>query len=622
MCGICGQFNFGTGTPVEPDVIERMTRTLTHRGPDDEGFYYSGPLGLGFRRLSIIDLEGGHQPMSDEDDKIWVILNGEIYNFPDLRRTLEGDGFVFKTNADTEVIVNGYKRWGPAVLDHLNGMFGVAIWDDEKKTLMIARDRMGIKPVYYSLDGDRLFFGSEIRAILAAGDAPPSVDPVGLNLFLQYRYTPSPLTVFAGIRKLAPGTRLMVREGSATIERWWKFKPEPFDPMPSDGQAVDELAGLYERAVKRQLISDVPLGLLLSGGVDSGLLLALMNLYGHPWKTFSIGFGAGFKDDELGMAARTADILKAPNFSVELDRQMFESSMPAIIAALEEPVAAPSVVPMYHLCRRAREEVKVVLVGQGPDELCGGYKRHLGVQYGEHWRALPRWIRGPVGGVLSRLPRNETVKRALHSLDVTSRMQRYKQVFSLVPGETMANLFHDGLLPDRAGDEILECWSDLEPLMGGTDELGGLQFLEIRSSLPDELLMYGDKLSMAHGLEARVPYLDQDIVEYVERLSASFKVRRGSRKWVHRQVSKRFLPSEIIKRKKLGFAAPVDEWFRDSMSGKMDAILTENDSKIYEFLRPQAIHHLVEDHRSGRSNNSKILFSIVMFEEWLRHYVP
>jgi asparagine synthase (glutamine-hydrolysing) len=620
MCGICGQYNFGSGEDVDRAVIEKMTATLVHRGPDDKGFHLSGPLGFGFRRLSIIDLDTGHQPMSDEEDSVWVILNGEIYNFPELRRNLENLGYAFRTRADTEVLVHGYKEWGLDVLQRLNGMFGLAIWDEKKKLLMIARDRMGIKPLYYSLDRDTLLFGSEIRAILAAKRQRPSPNAAALNMFLQYRYTPSPLTVFDGIRKLAPGTRLVIRDGSASVERWWTFKPEPFDPMPDPERAVEEVGGLYKRAVERQLISDVPVGVLLSGGLDSGLLLALMNLYGRAWKTFTVGYGSDFADDELALAARTAELMNSPNYGVELDREMFEESMPAIIESLEEPVAATSVVPMYHLCRKAREEVKVVLIGQGPDELFGGYLRHLGVRYGGLWRSMPGWLRGGLGSVLGRLPRNETVKRALYSLDVDSRMERYRQVFSIVPDESMARLFKRGVLPDE-GEGILDCWRDLEPLMESTDELGGLQFIEIRSSLPDELLMYGDKLSMAHGLEGRVPYLDQEVVEYVERLSASFKVRGRSRKWLHREVGKRFVPEEISARRKLGFASPVDEWFRESVAGEMLTTLSDEGSMIYGYLEHNEVKRLVDDHRSGRSNNFKILFSIVVLDEWLKKFM-
>jgi asparagine synthase (glutamine-hydrolysing) len=622
MCGICGQFNFKINAPVNSANIVQMTKSLEHRGPDDQGFYISGPIGLGFRRLSIIDIDGGHQPMSDQDNRVWVIFNGEIYNYQVLKKELENYGHVFRTKSDTEVIVHGYKQWGSDVLDHLNGMFGLAIWDDQRRRLMLARDRMGIKLIYYMIDSNGIFFGSEIRPILAVLDEKPEVDPVALNLFLRYRYTPSPLTLFCGIKKLAPGTRLIVEEGGHyRLERWWNFKPSPFDPMPSLKQAEERLLDLYTRALKRHLISDVPLGLLLSGGLDSGLLLALMNQNGESWKTFTVGYGSNFADDELADAAQTANILKAPNVSLMIDHKTFEEILPRIISTLEEPIASSSVVPMYHVCKRAREDVKVALMGQGPDELFGGYTRHLGVQYGKYWRGLPKWFRVAMSAMMSSLPRSETIRRGLYSLDVPQRIRRYQMVFSLMPGELVDDLFHDGILPLGAGDRIMECWEDLIPLMEHTDELGGLQFLEIRSTLPDELLMYGDKLSMAHGLEVRVPYLDYEVVEYVECLSASFKIRNGSRKWLHRQICKSFLPKEVIRRKKRGFAVNVvDGWFRNSLASKMDGILLEKSSLMYKYLRPHIVQKLLDDHKSGSSDNHKILFSLVVFEEWLRSF--
>jgi asparagine synthase (glutamine-hydrolysing) len=619
MCGICGQFNFATHASVDSAEIKRMTDALVHRGPDDEGQYVSGSIGLGFRRLSIIDLEGGHQPMSDAEGAVHVVFNGEIYNFLQLKTELSGYGHVFRTNSDTEVIVHGYKQWGKDVLDHLNGMFGLAVWDAKRKQLMLARDRMGIKLLYYSLEAGQLRFGSEIRALLACGNGRPEIDPVSLNLFLRYRYTPSPITLFKPIKKLAPGTRLIVDNGVPRIERWWNFEPVPLDPMPSVEQAEEQLLELYKRAVKRQLISDVPLGLLLSGGLDSGLLLALMNQNGNSWKTFTVGFGERFRDDELVAAAQTAQFLKASHVSIELNRETFNASLSKVIAALEEPVATPSVVPMYHLCQRAREDVKVVLMGQGPDELFGGYKRHLGVRYSNYWRALPKWVRKPLGRGLAALPRNETVKRGLSSLEITDRMRMYQHVFSLMPGGLIDNLFQDGSLPQNAGDKILECWDDLVPLMKNTDEMGGLQFLEIRSSLPDELLMYGDKLSMAHGLEARVPFLDHEVVEYVERLAASYKVRWGSRKWLHRRVCSNFVPKEVVRGRKLNFAATiVDDWFRESADQQINGTLLTDDSLIYGYLRPRAVHQLVQEHRCGWRDNHKVLFSLVVLEEWLR----
>ncbi|MEP7072334.1 MAG: asparagine synthase (glutamine-hydrolyzing), partial [Verrucomicrobiota bacterium] len=306
MCGICGQFNFGKQAPVESETISRMARAIAHRGPDDEGYFVSGPIGLGFRRLSIIDLAGGHQPMFDAEETVSVVFNGEIYNYKELRDQLQARGCQFRTASDTEVIVHGYKEWGTDVFSHLNGMFGLAIWDLRRKRLVVARDAMGIKLVYYRIADGVLTFGSEVRAVVAGEECRPEVDPVALNLFLRFRYTPSPRTIFRGIRKLAPGTMLVVEEGKHREERWYNYTPVPFSEKKSEADATEELLELYRGAVKRHLLSDVPLGVLLSGGMDSGLLLALMNEQGGPWPAYTIGYGDAFKDDELVDAAETA----------------------------------------------------------------------------------------------------------------------------------------------------------------------------------------------------------------------------------------------------------------------------------------------------------------------------
>lgn len=619
MCGICGQYNFENPAPVQRRNIEAMTRTITHRGPDDEGYYLEGPLGFGFRRLSIIDLSGGHQPMSDQEESVWVIFNGEIYNFHELKRELEACGHVFRTKSDTEVIIHGYKQWGDEVLNRLNGMFGLAIWDKQRKRLVLARDAMGIKLLYYCVDVGRLYFGSEMRPIREALGDKTEVDPTSLNLFLRYRYTPSPYTILKGIRKLAPGTKLTVENGSYAVSRWYRFKPTPFAPPRTLGDAQEQLLELYKGAVRRQLISDVPVGLLLSGGIDSSLLLALMNLNGNSWPTYTVGYGSSYADDELADAAETARVFGSNHTSVTISESMFEEALPKIVSSLEEPIATSSIVPMYFVCQRARQDVKVALVGQGPDELFGGYKRHLGVRYGALWARLPNWLRTPLASTVVALPRNETLKRGVHSLAIPDRVRRYQHVLSLLPEGQVNDLFQDGLLPPRSGDVILDCWADLTELMSSTDELGGLQFLEVRSTLPDELLMYADKLSMAHGLELRVPYVDKEIVEYVERLPANLKVRYGSRKWLHRRVSGTYLADSVLKRPKRGFAVNVvDNWFRKAMDSKMSQTLLDSNSKIYQYLRPSAVKNMFQRHASGREDHHKILFSLVVFEEWLR----
>jgi asparagine synthase (glutamine-hydrolysing) len=620
MCGICGQYNFAGSKPASPAVVRAMAHAIAHRGPDDEGFHFAGPLGLGFRRLSIIDLAGGHQPMSDREESVWVVFNGEIYNFPELRHELEALGHVFRTRSDTEVIVHGYKQWGSDVLGRLNGMFGLAIWDDRSKKLILARDSAGIKLIYYRVDGGSVVFGSELRAVLAALPERPSIDTTAMNQFLRYRYTPSPLTMYKGIRKLAPGTMAVFENGSFSVRRWYSHRPHRIKSGKPDAEAVEELLDIYKGALKRHLLSDVPVGLLLSGGIDSGLLLGLMDLYGKNWRTYTVGYGKeAYKDDELSDAAETAALFSARHTEVALNRDTFELSLHQIVSVLEEPIAASSIVPMYYVCERARRDVKVALVGQGPDELFGGYTRHLGVQYGTHWRRLPSWLRQGLEAGIHRLPRNEALKRGVQALNIEDRMQRYQNVFSLMPGDEVDGLFRGGHLADGAGDGVRDQWRELEPEMEGSDELGGFQVLEIRSSLPDELLMYADKLSMAHGLEVRVPFLDKEVIEFAQRLPASFKVRLGQRKWLHRRVCEKFLPQAILARKKRGFAVNVvDEWFHGAMSSKLAGYLLDGNSLMFEYLKPQAVSRLLEEHRRGQRDNHKMLFSMVVLEEWLR----
>ena len=620
MCGITGQYNFASGAPVDRGRLEDMTRSIRHRGPDDEGFYFSDSLGFGFRRLSILDLsEAGHQPMSDSTGRYWIVFNGEIYNFKELRSELESLGRQFRSTSDTEVIIEGYAEWGDEILNKLNGMFGIAIWNEPEKRLLLARDPMGIKPVYYTIENGTLIFGSEIRCVRAGKENPPGFDSQALSLFLRYRYTPAPATAYEGISKLAPGERLVVENGQVRINRWYEFTPTPFPKEPSDEEAAETLLELYRAAVKRHLISDVPVGLLLSGGIDSGLLLGLMSEHGKDWPTFTVGYGANYKNDELIDAADTARCYNSRHTEVRIDRDSFEENLPKIIESLEEPVATSSIVPMYFVCKRAREDVKVVLIGQGPDELLGGYTRHLGVAYSSLWRMLPSVVQSPLIAAANALPRSESIKRGAYSLGVADRLRRYQQVFSIVPGETIDSIFQPGILPANSGDAVLDYWSVHRRDIDHLDELGGFQLLELRSSLADELLMYGDKLSMAHSLEGRVPFLDRTIVEYVQRLPARFKVRAGQRKWLHRNVCRKYLSAETIKRKKRGFAHDVvDDWFRSSMKGKIDSVLRDHTSEIFQILDSKNVASLLDDHRSGVTNNSKLLFSLVVLEEWLR----
>jgi asparagine synthase (glutamine-hydrolysing) len=447
------------------------------------------------------------------------------------------------------------------------------------------------------------------------------VDPLALNLFLKYRYTPSPLTVFRGVRKLAPGAMLIAENGTCREERWYTYTPVPFDPQPDGEEATRELLHLYRKAVERHLLSDVPVGILLSGGLDSGLLLALMNEHGGSWPAYTVGYGETFEDDELKDAAESAAILGARHVPVRLDREEFVRALPAIVGSLEEPIASSSIVPMYFVSRRAREDVKVAIIGQGPDELFCGYTRHIGVRYGESWRGLPGPLRRIVGAAVNQLPRNAAMKRGVYALGVDDRLRRYQHVFSLAPADLIDGLFRPGLLNgEQEGPPSF--WRSLLPEMAHLDDLGGFQHLELRSSLPDELLMFGDKLSMAHSLEVRVPYLDRTVVEFAQRLGASLKIRGRSGKWIHRQVCRQHLPPALLGRKKRAFAVNVvDSWFNASVEGELPGMLLDPDSLMFELLDPRPVRTLLDDHRSGRHDNHKLLFSLVMVEQWLRQIV-
>ena len=619
MCGIVGQFNYANDAPVDELTLRRMAHSISHRGPDDEGFFFDRNIGLGFRRLSIIDFSGGHQPMSDFDQSVWVVFNGEIYNYVELRAELESKGHQFQTRSDTEVIVHGYKEWGVNVLKHFNGMFGLAIWDVQKRRLVAARDAMGIKLVYYRVTNAQLTFGSEIRAVMAANNLSSNVDPIALNRYLRFRYVPSPLTMFSDICKLAPGEMLKVENGQFKVERWYDYMPTPFDHPKEDEEAADELMNLYRAAVKRHLLSDVPVGILLSGGLDSGLLLALMNEQGKAWPAFTVGYGESFEDDELADAAETARQFQANFIPVKIDRTEYEHSFAKIVNALEEPVASSSIVPMYFVCQRAKKEVKVVLIGQGPDELFAGYKRHIGVHYGNFWRRLPSPLRWLMGTAVNALPRNETLKRGIQSLGIDDRLLRYHNIFSLAPSSTIDGLFQDGVLPKNQDHRSVSHWQELLPQMKYLDELGAFQLIELRSSLPDELLMFADKLSMTHSLEVRVPYLDRTVVEFAQRLGSGFFIRNRQQKWIHRQVCRDYLPTQTLKRKKRGFAVNVvDDWFRTSVQGPFTETLLNEKSLMFNLLKRDPVQKLLKDHRSGRHDNHKLLFSLVMFEQWLR----
>ena len=556
--------------------------------------------------------------MASADGAVHLVFNGEIYNFRELRHQLVGMGCSFTTSSDTEVVLHGYRQWGLGVFSRMNGMFAIAIWDVERQQLVLTRDRFGIKPLYFTKTPDALHFSSELRGLPQG--ATRSVDPEALHILLQYGYTPSPITMFAEVERLPAGHLLVANAEGVTVQRWYDIDATPFAHQPSDADAARRLLELYRSAARHQLVSDVPVGLLLSGGLDSGLLLALINEEEPSHATFSVGYGAAFAADELGQAAETARALGSPNFPTRLDRDEFEASLRKVIGIIEEPIASPSVVPMYLLSQAARRERKVVMMGQGVDELFGGYGRHLGTRYGRLYRGLPQAVRSLVDrGLGAAFAGKEIIRRGLDSLGEPDRLTRYQRVFSIRQPELVSAIFRDGaagLAPHR---RVLQAWSPFLPAVEQAPELEGLQVLELTTFLPDHLLLYADKLSMAWGLEVRVPYLDHEVVQFAVRLDSRFKIRRGERKWLHRKLCREFLPPRIVNRPKGNFGATVvRDWLRSSAESRFDQVLMSDDSHLYQYLNPATIRALLQAHKTGREDHHKFLYHLVVIEDWLQ----
>jgi len=619
MCGICGIYNYRSGELASRPLVDAMAHSIRHRGPDDDGFLVDGPLGFGFRRLSIIDLTTGHQPIANEDETCWVILNGEIYNYRTLRDELVGAGHRFRTQSDTETIVHGYEAWGDDVTNRLNGIFDFALWDAPRRRLLLARDHLGVKPLYWYDDGRRVLFGSEIKAILQDESVPRELDPEALAVFLAFGYVPSPRTMFKGIRKLAPGHRLVVDAHGARTERYWKYVPQIRQGI-SEAEALDGYAAHLRRAVERQMVSDVPVGCMLSGGIDSGLVLAIMReLSSEPIKTFSVGFEEEGDWNELDDAAETARLFGADHHPLKISARDYVGFFAESFWYLEEPVLSQSTFAFYYLSKLAHEHVKVVLTGQGADEPLAGYERYRG----EKLAGSLGWLAGSglSRGVVSALPRAEKLRRAARSLAERDPVTRFAQIHALFPAADRDRLLLPEMAHDLAGFDALEPLRLLQRDVAHLDGLAQLLYVDTRMSLPDDLLLYGDKMSMANSLEARVPLLDPELVEYIESLPVSLKLRGMTGKYIHKRAAERWLPQNVIRRRKKGFATPVDEWFQKSLDGFVRETLLAPGSACGEYFDTGFIRQLLDEHRERRRDHRRRIFALLSFELWHRRFL-
>jgi asparagine synthase (glutamine-hydrolysing) len=618
MCGICGIYHYRPEKPADQALVRDMTEVLRHRGPDDEGYYFDGGVGLGMRRLSIIDLAGGAQPIAG-DHGAHVMFNGEIYNFAELRTQLESHGHTFRTRTDTETIVRGYEQWGFSVLERLNGMFGIALWDAPDKTLLLARDPYGVKPLYYRDDGKSVVFGSEIKSILCAPDVPREVDADALDAYLTFTFVPSPATAFAGIRKVPPGHALLCTPHGCRLQRFSYAIPQQLDER-DEASIIADLQDLILAAVRRQMVADVPVGALLSGGVDSTTVATIMSaVSGQPIDTFTVGFAGEAALNEIEYARETARRLGSRQHDVVISADQYAEFLPHSVWHLEDLVATDSTLAYYKVCELAQRTVKVVLSGQGADEPFAGYPRHFGERYGWMLRGLPSGLQTRVVAPLVRaLPRNERLKRAVRSLAETDSRRRMVAVWTIMDAAEKHRLYAAGFQPEAESADAAGLWeADVRHL----DGLSQMLYCDARLSLADNLLLYGDKMSMAVSLEARVPLLDLELMSFAERIPPQLKIKGRTRKYILRQAVRRWVPDEVLERKKIAFQSPIDRWLRTDLTAHTSELLLAPGSACGERFDRAAMRRLIADHVSGRQNNNRALLSLIVFELWHQQFM-
>ena len=623
MCGIVGLYYFDSSRTVQADEVKAMADRIVHRGPDDEGFFVRRNIGLGMRRLSIIDLAGGHQPISTPDGGKVIVFNGEVYNFRDHRPELERRGHQFSTRTDTEVVLHLYDEYGLDFLDHANGMFGLAIWDEPARRLVVARDRIGIKPLYYYRDEEKLVFASEIKAILALPSVRAELEPATLEVYLIYGFTPAPYTLFRGISKLPPGHRMRIEGRQVHIEPYWRLSYLP-KATASETELRDELFELLKDAVRYQLVADVPLGAFLSSGIDSSGIVHLMrDLGAGQINTYTIGFGKGYAAyNEMDAAHRFAEDYGTNHHEILVEPEVADL-FPRLIAMLDEPVADSSFLVTYLVSRLARETVKVILSGVGGDELFGGYRRYLNVQLGRYARVIPGWLRRNVlERVLQALPadRNSALfnyvrlaRAYVRTADLPLDRQ-YAAYTSVVSEEARRDLLTaSGTVEDLHQKYFDECDSP-EPL-------DRLMYFDLKTSLPEQLLMLTDKMAMAVSLEGRVPFLDHRVVEFAARLPVDLKLRGFKLRYLQKAVFRDRFPPYVFEQKKRGFGAPIGSWIRNELKDLTFDLLSESHLKEQGLFHYPTVQRMLDSHFHMREDHTDSLLALIAFQIWHRTYL-
>ncbi len=635
MCGICGKIGID-GVPVEEALLRTMASVLIHRGPDDEGYYIkrfsSGlSIGLGHRRLSIIDLtEQARQPMSNEDGTVWIVYNGEIYNFPELRQMLLSKGHTFRSRSDTETIIHLYEEYGVDCLKYLRGMFAFAIWDEKERLLLLARDRVGKKPLFYYHDDGCFIFGSEIKAILQDPTVERRPDLIAIHHYLTYQSVPSPWSAFEGIKKLPPAHYLIYRDGEITIKKYWSISYLPKFPSSTEKEKrtlKEQLRERLKEAVRIRLISDVPLGAFLSGGIDSSVVVALMSeVTKEPVRTFSVGF---YEEDydELRYARSVAERFKTEHTEFKVKPDALEV-LPKIVWHYNEPFADPSAIPTYYVSKLAREHVTVVLNGDGGDENFAGYDRYRAGLFALKFDFLPQGIRRILFGALSKL-----LPATSNPNGLFWKAKRFSQVLSMSPelrnahwlchfNNYMKNsLYTDSFKHLTKGHDSFEIILEKYRQAEASEFLDKLLATDVALYLPDTLLVKVDIASMAHSLEARSPLLDHELMEFVARLPVQMKLKGSTTKAVLKELFKDTLPKEVIERSKMGFGVPLEHWFRGQLREMVYDLLLDRRSIERGYFRKEFIQQMLDEHVSGRWNWQYQIYNLLMLELWHREFI-
>jgi asparagine synthase (glutamine-hydrolysing) len=616
MCGIAGIHAPGGGA--DPELVRAMTARLRHRGPDGEGYHAAERIALGMRRLAIIDPEHGHQPLLNEAGDVVVLFNGEIYNQLELRRWVEERGHRLRSNSDGEVIPHLYEELGPAFVERLNGIFGIALWDERSGTLHLMRDKFGVKPLYWAQLGGRVSFASELKGLLVDESLPRDIDLKAIDEYLTFRFVPAPRTLFQHVRKLPPASVLTSTADGLKTERYWTGHPTA--ARRDTDALVDEYADAFERAVVRQMMSDRPMGVMLSGGIDSAAITAVMAKHSPQVRTFTVGFsGGGEGTDEVPEAAETARLFGAEHEYVMVDSGEYLARLPDSLVTLEEPVGSTSALAVRFVAELMKPSVPVALTGQGADEPLGGYGRHLGVKLASALRRGGPLVR-PLSKLAGRAP-SEQLRRGLATLDAGSDAELLLSAYTIFGEEEKRALYAGALRETLGSHDELEIVERHRRNVASLPPLAQMLYVDTRLTLPDELLLIADKMSMAESVELRVPFLDEDLVELVESMDPSMKVHGRTGKWIHKQAMARLLPERIVNRRKLGWETPLGAWLRAELKPLLHEVLLGEGELCRDLFEESELRRLMDLHERGERDLTKQLFLLLSLGLWHRGFV-